>query len=221
MLMRVMGCRSEKSVYPWRQLVRAFTVGKAKPSWRCKKLQKPSSFTSSKTRICAPSTRNESPLCKRIFNWRDELEVLGVVSARDQARLCEKNNSTVIKELGRGIAFVLQEFLEVLGAVSLHRGWVVAVLSFTHYPSAHCSFWSHDVMHGQAFCAVCFVVCSSHLCSFFPCAAPVYQKMEKEAMRGVYWHRHSKQDIPQNTQSIVQNSTHRISILIHVFCTTL
>lgn len=75
--------RLEKSVYQWHQLVLASTVGKAKPSWHCKKLQKPFSFTSLKTRICALSMPNESPLCRKTSNWRDELEVLGVVLGED------------------------------------------------------------------------------------------------------------------------------------------
>lgn len=136
-------CRSEKFVYPWHQLVQASTVGKAKPSWHCKKLQKLSSFISSKTRICAPFMPNESPLCKKISSWRDESEVLGVVLVEDRPIASTKDKFRCDQGVRKGVLLLCcRSFLRYLGE-GFCMGWFVAILFFAHCPlffsSLHCS----------------------------------------------------------------------------------
>jgi hypothetical protein len=71
--------RSEKSVSQWHQLDQESIAGNHKQSWHYKKLQKRFWCTCSKIRICVLFMLKELLLCKRIFSWRGELEVLGVV----------------------------------------------------------------------------------------------------------------------------------------------
>ena len=99
--------RSEKSLLT---IVRKEKVcaGNRRQSKLSKKLPKPSLSIFSRIPICAPFMPRGLPLCKKIFNLRGELEVLGVVLVElGQLAVCVSSGlyDFVQRRLGRLVGY--------------------------------------------------------------------------------------------------------------------